>query len=203
VVAVEPSLTMIAQRAPGSAPVVRASAEALPFEDSSFDAVMAVFSDHHWLDRVAGLREARRVARRRVVLVNVDPGWTARYWMTAEYLTGLTSIYPPRLWSSSAWKSELREHLGPVQLDVVPIRHDCRDGFYAAYWRRPHAYLDRRVRENISVFARLPAPHVEQAMSSLSRDLDNGAWEKRHADLLSLDELDVGCRVISASVPGP
>jgi SAM-dependent methyltransferase len=203
VVAVEPSLTMIAQRPSGSAPVVRGSAEALPFDDFSFDAVMAVFSDHHWADRATGLREARRVARDRVVLVNVDPELTARYWMTAEYLTGFTNIYPPRLWSSSAWKSGLREHLGPLQLDVVPIPHDCQDGFYAAYWRRPHAYLDRRVRENISVFARLPPAHVEQAISSLSRDLDTGAWEARHADLLSLDDLDVGFRVISASIPGP
>jgi ubiquinone/menaquinone biosynthesis C-methylase UbiE len=48
-------------------------AEALPFADSSFDAVMAVLSDHHWRDRRQGFRELRRVARRRVVLFNADP----------------------------------------------------------------------------------------------------------------------------------
>lgn len=38
VVAVEPSLTMIAQRPAGSAPVVQASAVSLPFINDSFDA---------------------------------------------------------------------------------------------------------------------------------------------------------------------
>jgi SAM-dependent methyltransferase len=198
VVAVEPSEVMIAQRPPGSAPVVRASAEALPFADSSFDAVMAVFSDHHWSDRTAGLREARRVARRRVVLLNADPGLIARYWMTVEYLTRLHELYPATVWrwDSPAWKAGLRAELGPVDFEVVPIPHDCRDGFYPAYWRRPDAYLDPRVRQNISVFALLPERHVEDAIGRLARDLDSGAWEERHADLLALEELDVGCRVV-------
>src|ERR671930_1995042 len=48
VVAVEPSEAMIAQRPPGAAPVIRASAEALPLEDASVDAAMAILSTHHW-----------------------------------------------------------------------------------------------------------------------------------------------------------
>src|SRR4051794_31188779 len=64
VVAVEPSAVMAAQRPPGAAPVVRAVAEALPFHDASFDAAMALLSDHHWSDPIAGLREIARVARR-------------------------------------------------------------------------------------------------------------------------------------------
>jgi ubiquinone/menaquinone biosynthesis C-methylase UbiE len=73
VVAVEPSAVMIAQRPRNAAPVVHANAEALPFEDSSFDAAMAVLSDHHWEHHAAGLRELRRVVRQRVVLFTWDP----------------------------------------------------------------------------------------------------------------------------------
>jgi SAM-dependent methyltransferase len=202
VLAVEPSQVMIAQRPPGSAPVIRASAEALPFADASFDAIMAVFSDHHWSDRTAGLRELRRVARRRVVLFNVDPEVTARYWMTVEYLPGVLGLYraTPWSWTSSVWQADLQANLGPVDLEVVPVPHDCRDGFYAAYWRRPHAYLDPGVRRNISVFAQRPPCEVEEAIARLASDLDSGAWQERHADLLELDELDVGCRVVVASV---
>ena len=58
VTAVEPSAEMIARRPPGAAPAVRASAEALPFDDDSFDAAMAVLTVHHWPDREAGLRGA-------------------------------------------------------------------------------------------------------------------------------------------------
>src|SRR5258708_1281100 len=181
---------MIAQRPPGSAPVGCARSEALPFPDASFDAVMAVFSDHHWSNRAAGLREARRVARNRVVLLNADPSLMARYWLTAEYLTGFLDLYPGRLRSTRAWKADLEQHLGPVRLEAVPIPHDCRDGFYAAYWRRPHAYLDPRVRNNISVFARLPQRHVAQAIAQLVGDLESGAWQRRHTDLLDLEQLD-------------
>jgi len=55
---------MLAQRPPGGAPAIQASAGALPFADGEFDAAMAVLSDHHWPDRAAGLRELKRVARR-------------------------------------------------------------------------------------------------------------------------------------------
>jgi hypothetical protein len=33
------------------------------------------------------------------------------------------------------------ERLGGGQEEVVPIPHDCLDGFFHAYWRRPEAYL--------------------------------------------------------------
>ena len=39
----------------------QAPAEALPFEDAGFDALVARFTTHHWLQCEAGLREARRV----------------------------------------------------------------------------------------------------------------------------------------------
>ena len=65
VVAIEPSPVMIAQRPPGAAPAVMAFAEDLPLADASVDAAMAVLTDHHWRDRAQGLREMRRVARRR------------------------------------------------------------------------------------------------------------------------------------------
>src|SRR3954470_3129622 len=81
VTAVEPSAEMIAQRPPGAAPAVRASAEALPFADDAFDAAMAVLAVHPWPDPAAGLAEMRRVARRRIVLVTFDPGPLRDFWM--------------------------------------------------------------------------------------------------------------------------
>lgn len=94
VTAVEPSAVMIAQRPAGSAPVIQASAEALPLGDDSFDAAMAIFSDHHWEDRAAGMRELRRVARERVVLINADPALIGDFWLARDYLPGFARIAP-------------------------------------------------------------------------------------------------------------
>lgn len=197
VVAAEPSDLMIAQRPPGAAPVVRAAAEELPFEDNSFDAAMAILTDHHWDDRAAGLHEMLRVARR-IVLLNADPGLAQRFWLTRDYLPGFIDLIPERYRRAGWWGEELRRLIGETQARPVPVPHDCVDGFYQAYWRRPHAYLDQSVRNGISVFHRLPQSDVSRGMERLCRDLDEGAWEERYRDLCDAPELDVGLRLVTS-----
>jgi SAM-dependent methyltransferase len=200
VVAVEPSAAMIAQRPVGAPPAVPASAEELPFPDRSFDAALAVLSDHHWRDRRRGLRELRRVARRRVVLFNADPAESGRFWLTTEYLAGFLRLIPERYREPGVWAKELARELGEMRVEPVPIPHDCQDGFYGAFWRRPRAYLDPAVREGISVFARLSKPEIDQALIRLRHDLDSGAWRVRHAHLIALDELDLGYCIVIAEL---
>ncbi len=198
--AVEPSSVMIAQRAETAAPVVQASAEHLPFPDDSFDAVMALISDHHWTDRDQGLREMRRVARRRVLLFNSDPGAADLFWLNTEYLPEFLDLIPVAYRGPDAWKASLKQALGDVEILPVPIPHDCSDGFYPAYWRRPAAYLDPEVRAGVSVFSKISAAAVARAVEQLDADLESGAWEKRHRDLLELDELDLGLRIVSCDL---
>jgi SAM-dependent methyltransferase len=197
-VALEPSPVMIAQRPPDAAPVVQGRAEALPFEDDSFDAVMAVLSDHHWRDRRRGFAELRRVARHRVVLFNANPGEADLFWMTTEYLPEFLELIPPRYRRADTWRDELSEAFGAVELTPVPVPHDCRDGFYGAHWRRPEAFLDPTVRAGISVFAQVSSAAVARAIDALGVDLETGRWLERHRELLSLDELHLGYYVIVA-----
>jgi SAM-dependent methyltransferase len=197
VTAVEPSAEMISQRPPGAAPVVQASAEALPFENDSFDAAMAIVSDHHWPDRRAGLREMARVARHRVLVLNADPSLTLEFWLTRDYLPGFAGLIPEYC-RKGQWREELETALGKVEVQPVPVPHDCLDGFYQAYWRRPSAYCDKRVRDGTSVFHRLPEDEVADAMERLRQDLDSGAWNERNAELLHLSDLDIGLRLAIA-----
>jgi SAM-dependent methyltransferase len=192
VVAIEPSPVMIAQRPPDAAPAVIAFAEDLPLADASVDAAMAVLTDHHWRDRAQGLREMRRVARRRAVVFQHDPQVGAEFWLVRDYLPS----FARRLHGKHL--AELMRPLGDVEVRPVPIPHDCADGFLGAFWRRPHAYLDPAVRAGISVFALLPDDEVEAAVGRLRADLESGAWERRYADVLERDELDLGFRVIVA-----
>ncbi len=194
VVAVEPSFGMIGQRAAGSAPVVGAVVERLPFRDGAFDAALAVLTVHHWADRAAGLREMRRVARRRAVVLTWDPAHGDGFWLTAEYLPEILRLDRPRF----PPLDDLARALGPSVVRPLAIPHDCADGFLGAFWRRPHAYLDPRVRQAMSGFAQLDPSLVDQRIAALADDLGSGRWRERHAALLGRTELDLGYRLVVA-----
>lgn len=200
VTAVEPSAAMIAQRPAGSAPVIQAAAEALPFEDNAFDVVMAIISDHHWSNRAQGLCELARVARVRVVLINSDPAAANDFWLTRDYLPGFHDLIPEPYRAAGFWQAELTELLGALSVEVLPVRHDCRDGFYQAFWRRPAAYLDPLVRENISVFDRLPTEQVAETVTRLRRDLRSRSWHRQNAALCEQEQADVALRLVVADI---
>lgn len=192
VTAVEPSIEMIRKRALGAATVVQAVAEALPFADDTFDAAMAILTVHHWPDKQAGLREVRRVTRDRIVLLTFDP--EHRPWLT-DYLPELAALDVANMPAMS----DYARWLGPVNVTPVPIPHDCVDGFLYAYWRRPEAYLDARIRSGSSSFWALAPAVVERGISRLEGDLASGEWRRRYAALLDRDDYDAGYRLVVAS----
>jgi SAM-dependent methyltransferase len=190
VVAVEPSAAMITQRPPGAARAVQASAESLPFADATFDAAMAVLSDHHWADRIAGLRELRRVARRAIV-VTFDSGLADAYWAVRDYFPQFHGLRGLPF-------DQVVDALGATHIELIPLPWDCTDGLFLAWWRRPEALLDPAVRANISVFHLMPPAAVEEGLTRLRTDLENGAWARTNADLLEREELDLGLRLLVA-----
>jgi SAM-dependent methyltransferase len=191
VTAVDPSEVMLAQRGPDAAPAVLGVAEALPFDDRSFDAAMAVLTLHHWSDWRAGCAELRRVARDRVVVFSWDPTYAGRMWLGPEYFGrfGYEDVagFPSLADQAAALQAEV---------EVVPVPWDCRDGFFSAFWRRPEAYLDPMVRAGISTLAKRSEAELAEGLARLRADIASGAWARRHADLLALEELDLGYRLL-------
>ena len=187
VVAVEPSRTMIAQRAPQSAPVVQAVAEDLPFANGSFDACMGVLTMHHWENPKRGLLELLRVARQRVVLLTWVP--EAPFFWLYDYF--------PQLWTQDQAlfpeAQRYREWLPEAKLVPVPIPKQCRDGFLGAYWARPKAYLDEAVRASMSTFTKIDA---RRGVQRLAKDLESGRWEERYGSILRYTHLDLGYRLL-------
>ena len=196
VVAVEPSGVMIAQRPPGAPPAVRARAEQLPLADASVDATLAVFTVHHWHDPERGLGEMRRVTRSTVVIATADIDVWSQMWLLRDYGPEIAQLDRGRFPSPQ----HIAEMLGGGQILTVPTPADCSDGFTPAFWKRPSAYLDPAVRAGMSSFALLDADLVRTRLDRLARDLRSGAWHARNADLLELDELDTGHRMVVARV---
>ena len=192
VIAVEPSAVMRAQRPAGAARAIDGTAESIPLEDSSVDAALAVMTDQHWVDRARGLREMQRIARRRVVALAIDLVPREEFWLTRDYLTEYRPVHGDR--DPSLYELVLAG--GTAAICPVPVPQDCVDGFALAFWRRPRAYLDPAVRAGISLFHLLDEAHVERGMDQLATDRASGAWERRNGELLELDELDLGLRLI-------
>lgn len=189
VVAVEPSRIMISQRTVDAAPVVQACAEALPFPDGSFDAVLGILTLHHWKDQRRGLSECARVAKSKVVFLTSDFDVCVRFWLF-DYFPGLLSdngLFPGI--------SYFEKVLGTATWAAVPVPADCQDGFLGAYWKRPHAYLDPTVRAGISTFSKIG--NIDAQLMRLQNDLDSGEWEKRYPELADLRELDLGYRILT------
>jgi SAM-dependent methyltransferase len=191
VVAVEPSAIMRRARPEGAAPCVVAPAESLPFDDRSFDATMAILTVHHWNDYRVGLRELRRVARHRVLIVHWDQAVIDRLWL-ADY-------FPEAFAFDGRRGPSLRDVCATLDLNIhltpLLIPHDCQDGFGAAYWRRPDAYLEPTVRAGISMLAQTER-HRGDGIERLQRDLSDGTWAARHRGLLNQTELDCGYRIV-------
>ncbi len=192
--ALEPSITMIRQRAASAAPVVQGHAEQLPFASQSVDAALAVLTVHHWPDRKLGLEEMRRVARDRVVILTWDQQVWESFWLVDEYFPCIKTHDRPR----AVAVADVTGPLGAVEVVTVPIPADCVDGFHGAFWRRPQAYLDARIRAGISTYALMSEGDLQSGLARLEADLGSGAWQETHQDLLGQDELDLGYRLIIA-----
>jgi SAM-dependent methyltransferase len=198
VLAIEPSDVMAAQRPRALAPAIRGSAGAIPLRDGAVDAAMAILSLHHWDgERERGVRELRRVARNRVVILTYDADVSARMWLMAEYLPEVAELdhaaFPaPELVAS--WLG------GRAAIETLPVARDSPDWMLGAYWAHPERVLDADARAATSGFARLPPSVAERAVAAVARDLNSGAWDARHGALRTQEQHDVGLRLIVADV---
>lgn len=133
-----------------------------------------------------------RVARRVVVFTceTTERSWRRRFWLTRDYLP---EVAPSRVGLATRLARAIGARMEPV---LVPW--DCVDGFFEAYWRRPEAYLDERVRRGVSVWTSVGPEVEERAVRSLREDLASGRWAERNRELLDLEAAELGLRLLIA-----
>jgi hypothetical protein len=179
VTAVEPSASMRAQRPDHLVEAIDAVAEALPFEDGSFDAALATITVHQWRDLDLGLSELRRVARGPVVIMTFDPEALWGFWL-AEYAPEMVEHESGRMPAIDRIVSQLG---GPAVVEDLPIPAGCADGFMEAYFGRPEAFLDERVRRAQSAWGFVDDDVAQRALRRLRAALEDGSWEERFGHL--------------------
>lgn len=192
-VAVEPSVEMIAQRKSDAQTAIQGAAEKLPLEDNSFTHAMTILSMHHWQDQKSAFEEINRVATDRFVALTwnpeADPFWLTRDYFPEFHQTDQT-IFPSL--------DELQNHFDQVEMFPLMIPEDCEDGFMAAYWKRPEAYLIEEVRQSISAFAKIA--DASKGLKQLESDLKSGTWQEKNKDILNQSAIDAGYVIVTARV---
>jgi hypothetical protein len=193
VLAIEPTEHRVTSRTRGLTTPIKGNAEGLPVPSKSVDAAMACLTLQQWSDWRIGVHELLRIARKRVVIFTYDPAFADQFWLLRDYLPKLGHLHSRRFPPLAEQCVGLGDE---VRVETVAIPHDCENGLLAAYWRRPQGYLDDKVREGIATF-RLPgAGRLLDGLDQLAEDVESGRWRERNHELLLLEQLDLGYRVL-------
>jgi hypothetical protein len=189
---VEPSAAMRAQRPAHLAPAVDAAAENLPFDDQTFDAAMATVTVHQWKDLDRGLGEVRRVTRGPVVIMTFDPLSLREFWLTT-YAPEMMSHEHGRMPSILRIADQLG---GDVHIGQLPIPSTCRDGFVEAFFSRPEALLDSRVRQAQSAWSLVSEAEQLASVGRLQAALGDGSWDEAFGHWRTAPEYPGSLRLI-------
>lgn len=121
--------------------VQNAPAERLPFDDDSFDVVAARYTTHHWRDRHAGLREARRVLKPggRAIFIDVIAPESALLDSWLQTLELLRDVSHVRNYRLTEWVDALAA-AGFVVDGVTPRRLPLRFADWIARTRTPELH---------------------------------------------------------------
>jgi SAM-dependent methyltransferase len=143
-------------------------AEDLPFPDNAFDASLASITIHQWSHLEAGLKEMRRVTKGPVVIFTFDPVALKNFWLRD---------FAPEMMANECGRmpsiDRVQSYLGGYSVVTpVPIPRDCTDGFAEAFFGRPEAFLDERVRRAQSAWGFSASAVVSTRCANQSRSLD-------------------------------
>jgi SAM-dependent methyltransferase len=174
---VDLSVGMLSQardRLPGA--VMQADAQALPFSDASFEAVVFVWSLHHVGGPATALGEARRVLRRggRVIVVSATPDNTPDD--VQALFRELDVLAPPRAvdWIGQAAESAdlRRTATGQIRIEVarspLELVEQIEGRLYSPLWDLDDRQWDRVVAPIMDELRGLDEPHRQRTSTLCS-----------------------------------
>jgi SAM-dependent methyltransferase len=198
VFAIEPSAMMRSQAiAHPAIEWIDGYAENLPLSDQAVDAVIIMLAFHHFSDHRQALSEIHRVVGDgQIIFFTYDPGAISSFWLT-EYFPSFIRDVESTFLPIPQLINEIQTIVGhPVNVIPFPLPHDLSDSFAAVGWARPELYLDSKIRNGISSFAKLDATELNHGLSRLQEDLKTGTWDKEYGHLRQQKHYDVGYRFV-------
>lgn len=195
VIAVEPSRDMRRQRPSHLVPAIDARAEALPLDDASVDASMAIVTVHQWQRLDDGLAELVRVTRGPIVVVTFDGEALDRYWL-AQYVPELIEAERKRYPAIEHLRARLSTPEREATVESIAIPIDCVDGFTEAFYARPERFLDPAVTRAQSAWTFVSEEVKQRFARSLAADLSSGRWDERFGALRSRPTFEGSLRLI-------
>ena len=78
----------------------------------------------------------------------------------------------------------------------VPIPLDCKDGFQEAFYGRPEAFLEKKIRLSQSAWGFVSDEMQEKIVDRLKVDLENGTWDTKYGHFREQEFFTCALRLI-------
>lgn len=198
VFAIEPSATMRSQAiAHPEIEWIDGYADQLPLPNQSVDAAIIMLAFHHFQNYRQALREIHRVVGDgQIILFTYDPAMISSFWLT-QYFPSFVKDVESTFLPISQLMNEIQTVVGRhVKTLPFPLPHDLLDSFAAVGWARPELYFDSKIRNGISSFTKIDADELENGLSRLREDLEEGTWDQKYGHMRWEKQYDVGYRFV-------
>ena len=198
VFAIEPSATMRSQAiAHPKIEWIDGYADQLPLPNQSLDAAIIMLAFHHFQDYRHALQEIHRVVGNgQIILFTYDPAMISSFWLI-QYFPSFVKDVESTFLPIPQLMNEIQTVVGrQVKTIPFPLPHDLSDSFAAVGWARPELYLDSKIRNGISSFTKIDAEELENGLSRLREDLEEGVWDQKYGHLRQEKQYDVGYRFV-------
>lgn len=190
---IEPSAIMLneAKQKNNQTTFIQSKIEDLTLPDSMFDGAIAIFTIHHWDDKIKGLKQAYRLLKpgAKLVLLSFTPEQLLGYW--------LCHYFPKTMENSCKVVPSLNDMkalflqcgFSSVNEELYFVQPDLQDHFLYSNKFRPESYLLPEIRNGASSFTVYAEPgEVEKGLIELEKDIQSGAIN----DIMKQYENDLG-----------
>ena len=135
---------------------LNARAEETPLPDNSVDGAIIVLALHHFSDRLSAITEINRiVGDGKIVIFAFEQNKIPSFWLT-DYFPYFIQDTKDNFPEIKIIADEIRQITAKF-VEIIPfaLPKDINDLFAAAGWARPELYLEAKIRNGISSFAKM------------------------------------------------